>query len=175
MSDKEMPISPEPKPKADQDNSIAILECKLSTMEHIESVRSDILWFIYKLINRGAKHDRSKLRSPEVELFARDNYKLQSLEYGTPEYVANLSELSDALGEHYAKNRHHPEHFSNGINGMTLVDVIEMFCDWRASTSRNKKGNLLRSIDTNVGRFHIDEQLKQIFVNTANMIDDSDD
>ena len=55
---------------------------------------------------------------------------------------------------------------------MTLVDIIEMFCDWKASTHRMNDGNLLKSIDVNAERFKIDKQLKQIFVNTARMIDE---
>ena len=55
---------------------------------------------------------------------------------------------------------------------MTLVDIVEMFCDWRASSMRNKNGNLLKSIETNAARFRIDSQLEQIFVNTAKSIDE---
>jgi len=158
----------------DPDASMTIAECKLSTIEHIEQVRSNLRWFSDKLTTRGVKHDHSKLESPEVELFAKVNHRLKSLEYGTPEYAESLAELKPALDNHYAKNRHHPEHFAEGINGMTLLDIVEMFCDWRASTVRNKNGNLLLSIETNAKRFQIDAQLKQILINTAKMMDESD-
>ena len=174
MLEKETSIPPEQEATTSHDGPMTIDQCKLSTIAHIEDVRGNIRWFTDKLTTRGVKHDQSKLVSPEVELFAQVNHKLRSLEYGTPEYVANLGELKDALDNHYAKNRHHPEHFEDGINGMNLIDIIEMFCDWRASTTRNKNGNLLRSIDTNAGRFRIDAQLKQILINTAKMIDESD-
>lgn len=159
---------------APEDERLRIAECKLDTIEHIEEVRKNLRWFTERLVSRGVKHDHTKLESPEVELFARVNHKLKQLEYGTPEYDASLAELKPALDNHYAKNRHHPEHFSDGINEMTLVDIVEMFCDWRASTARNKNGNLLVSIATNAKRFRIDAQLEQIFVNTAKMMDESD-
>jgi hypothetical protein len=58
---------------------------------------------------------------------------------------------------------------------MTLVDLMEMFCDWKASTLRHNDGNLLTSIDINAERFQIDDQLKQILINTARMIDEHED
>ncbi len=157
-----------------EDVPMTIAECKLSTIEHIEEVRKNLRWFSDRLTSRGVKHDKSKLESPEVELFAKVNNRLKTLEYGTPEYDASLAELKPALDNHYAKNRHHPEHFAEGITGMTLPDIVEMFCDWRASTSRNKNGNLLTSIEINAKRFQIDAQLKQILINTAKMMDESD-
>ena len=94
------------------------------------------------------------------------------LTYGSEEYQASLDALKPALEHHYASNRHHPEHFVNGINDMTLIDVLEMFCDWKASTLRQNDGNLLKSIETNAERFNMDGQLKQILMNTARMLDE---
>lgn len=159
---------------APEDERLKIAECKLETIDHIEEVRKNLRWFIDRLVSRGVKHDRTKLESPEIEFLAEMNPKLKHLVYGTPEYEESLADLKPALENHYAKNRHHPEHFSDGINEMTLVDIVEMFCDWRASTTRNKNGNLLVSIATNAKRFHIDKQLEKIFINTAKMMDESD-
>ena len=161
MSDEQLP-------------SMSIAECQLETIEHIEEVRRVIRWFTDKLTTRGVNHDRSKLESPEVEGFAEHTPRLAYLQYGTEEYERELAELKPTLDHHYAKNRHHPEHFEGGINDMTLVDIVEMFCDWRASSMRNKNGNLLKSIEINAARFHIDSQLEQIFVNTAKSIDESE-
>ena len=47
-----------------------------------------------------------------------------------------------------------------------------MICDWKAATLRHNDGNLLKSIETNARRFGYDEQLKQIFINTAKMFDE---
>lgn len=153
---------------------ISLAESKLQTIEHIEEVRKNIRWFTDKLTSRGVCHDKSKLESPEAESFAEHGNVLSTLVYGSEEYKKNLDSLKPTLEHHYAKNRHHPDHFDEGIKDMTLIDIVEMFCDWRASANRNKNGNLLKSIETNAARFRIDGQLEQIFINTAKSIDEAE-
>lgn len=155
--------------------SMTIAECQVETQKHIESVRKYIRFMIDKIELRGVKHDSSKLESPEVELFAELTPKLTALTYGSEEYDKSLEKLKPALDHHYASNRHHPEHFINGVTDMTLIDIIEMFCDWKASSLRQNDGNLLKSIEVNADRFNIDNQLKQIFMNTARMIDEHEE
>jgi len=159
-------------PEIKDPNIMTVAECNLETQKHIENVRKYIRFITDKLTQRGVDHDASKMESPEVELFAQYTKKLASLVYGSDEYKANLEALQPALEHHYATNRHHPEHFPNGINDMNLIDIIEMFCDWKASSLRQNDGNLLKSIELNTERFNIDPQLKQIFINTANLLDD---
>jgi hypothetical protein len=53
-----------------------------------------------------------------------------------------------------------------GIMGMTLLDVIEMFCDWKAATERHANGNFQTSIQHNRKRFTMSYQLAAIFENT---------
>lgn len=154
---------------------MTVAECQVETQKHIETVRRYIRFMIDKIEMRGVKHDASKLETPEVELFAKVTPKLASTTYGSEEYSGFLDKLRPALDHHYASNRHHPQHFVNGINDMTLIDIIEMFCDWKASTLRQNDGNLLKSIETNAERFNIDSQLKQILMNTARMIDENEE
>jgi hypothetical protein len=158
-----------------QEHILTVAECQVETQKHIEAVRKYIRFMIDKIEMRGVKHDASKLESPEVEVFAEYTPKLNSTPFGSEEYYNNLTEMKPALEHHYASNRHHPEHFVNGINDMTLIDIIEMFCDWKASTLRHNDGNLLKSIETNAERFKVDEQLKRIFINTARMLDEHED
>ena len=80
--------------------------------------------------------------------------------------------MKPALNHHYATYRHHPEHFQNGINDMNLIDIVEMIADWKAASERQKDGNLLVSIEKNAKRFHLDDQLKQILINTAKTLDE---
>jgi hypothetical protein len=129
---------------------------------------------IDKLDMRGVKHDASKLESPEVEAFAENTNALANLTYGSEEYMTQLEKLKPTLEHHYAANRHHPEHFVNGVNDMTLIDILEMLCDWKASTLRQNDGNLLKSIEMNATRFGYDDQVKQIFINTAKLFDEHD-
>ena len=158
-----------------QEPRMTVAECQVETQKHIENVRKYIRFVIDKLETRGVKHDASKLESPEVELFAEMTPKLATVTYGSDEYKEALEKLKPALEHHYASNRHHPEHFVNGINDMTLIDVVEMFCDWKASTLRHNDGNLLKSIEINAERFNMDGQLKQILMNTARMLDEHEE
>lgn len=155
--------------------TLTVAECQVETQKHIENVRKYIRFMIDKLDMRGVKHDASKLESPEVEVFAEYTPKLNNTPFGSEEYYHNLVQMKPALDHHYAANRHHPEHFVNGINDMTLIDILEMFCDWKASTLRHNDGNLLKSIETNAERFNMEGQLKQILINTARMIDEHED
>ena len=153
---------------------MTIEECKLETLDHIEKVRHYIKLCIDKLATRGIFHDHTKLESPEVEVFTEYTPKLATAVYNSPEYKEFLASMGTALEHHYANNRHHPEYFEKGIDDMNLIDIIEMICDWKASTKRTANGNLLTSIEHNAKRFNINDQLKNILVNTAKLFDDID-
>lgn len=151
---------------------MTIAECQVETQKHIENVRKYIRVMTDKLTARGVEHDRLKLESPEVDVFAEYTPKLASATYGSEEYKTFLKEMDAALQHHYANYRHHPEHFAKGINDMNLIDIAEMLCDWKAAAMRQNDGNLLKSIEMNAQRFGYDDQLKQIFINTARMLDE---
>ena len=148
-------------------------ECKLATIEHITNVRKYMRFFTDKLTDRAEKHDASKLTENELPLFAEHTENLNKIDYGTEEYKKELEELAPALEHHYSHNRHHPEYHKEGINGMNLLDITEMLCDWKASSERQKNGNLLKSIEINAERFNIDKQLMQILINTAQLLEDN--
>lgn len=147
-------------------------ECKLATLEHINQVRKYIRFFTNKLTDRGENHDASKLTDEELPYFVKHTARLNEIEYGSDEYKTELKALQPALKHHYAVNAHHPEHWPNGINDMSLWDITEMLCDWKASSERQKSGNILKSIELNAERFNIDSQLKQILINTARLMEE---
>ena len=109
----------------EETTKLSIAECQVETQKHIENVRRYVRFMIDKLDIRGVKHDYSKLESPEVELFAEHTNQLAGMTYGSEEYHESLEQLKPALEHHYASNRHHPEHFLDGINDMTLIDIAE--------------------------------------------------
>ncbi len=160
---------PKVKPVKVSDSDIA--KCQAETYAHIALVNRLMVYCVSDLLQRAANHDASKLVPPEVEGFAAHKVKLDGLTYGSSEYEENRKMLEQTLAHHYAHNRHHPDHFPNGINGMTLLDLLEMFCDWSASTKRQHDGNLLMSIEKNAERFGISKQLLQILKNTAEEFD----
>ena len=143
----------------------------VDTLNHIRLVQAFLHDVVRELLDRADEHDQSKLESPEAEAFAAAKH-LAGMTYGTPEFEEQKKrDLGAALAHHYARNRHHPEHFKNGINDMTLIDVIEMFMDWKASSLRHNDGNLRFSIERNAERFSIGPQLTKILYNTADYFD----
>jgi len=143
-------------------------DSRADTLKHIGHVKIFINWIIDELIKRADNHDQSKLGAPEKECFDEFTPKLSSVTYGSDEYRNMLKKMGPAISHHHENNRHHPEFFKDGIGGMDIIDVIEMLCDWKAATMRHQDGNLHRSIDLNVARHDLNEQLAQIFKNTAN-------
>lgn len=118
---------------------------------------------------RADGHDASKLLPPEKEAFDIATPKLKTLVYGTPEYAQSLADLKPALDHHYAVNRHHPEH--NGIpatlKGMTLFDLLEMLCDWKAASERTAGGSIEQSFAVSAKRFSISPEMLAVLQNTA--------
>lgn len=148
-----------------------IKEANCETLEHIQHVRNFLNTIVIGLLNRAADHDQSKMHPPEVAYFAEQGDKLHGLTFGSPEYEANKALLKPALDHHYAVNRHHPQHFPNGINDMNLLDLVEMFCDWKAGTLRHDNGNLRFSIAKNAADYKMSDQLKQVFLNSIELVE----
>jgi hypothetical protein len=139
----------------------------LATLQHSRRVDELLLEIVTDIQARITKHDLSKMQQPELPIFDEYSPKLKETTYGSQEYKTYLAEMQVALDHHYASNRHHPEHFENGVDGMTLVDVIEMLCDWKAATERHDDGDLQRSFALNQDRFGLTHQLVSILRNTA--------
>ena len=141
------------------------------TSDHIAVVRKYMQRVKEELSYRALVHDASKLESPEKDAFDILPPRLKGLTYGSDEYKASLAELKPALDHHYQSNSHHPEYYENGINGMSLLDLIEMVCDWKAASERHADGDYQKSLEINKKRFGISDQLYDILLNTARELD----
>ena len=138
------------------------------TLNHIRRVQELLNEYSAQIVERGEVHDASKLENPEKEIFDRYTPLLRNTTFGTPEYEEFRAEMESALAHHYAQNRHHPEHFKDkGVAGMDLLDLTEMFFDWKAASERHNDGNIYRSIKQSSERFHLPEVLTSILINTA--------
>ena len=141
------------------------------TRKHILNVVKYMNIIVTQLLVRAQNHDASKLENPELQLFTIWTEKLSGCKYGTEEYQKFLEELKPALEHHYNENSHHPEHSKNGIEDMTLVDLVEMFVDWKSATLRTKEGDLRKSLEYNIKRFGICPQLAKILENTIPILE----
>jgi hypothetical protein len=134
---------------------------------HREMVRDLLGCCMAELWKRLIDHDRTKLEEPELSVFSKHIGTLSKAEYGTPAYAEQMQLLQEALTHHYSHNRHHPEHFTNGVNGMTIIDLLEMVCDWMAATNYGPNGHIFKSIEFNQKRFAIGDQMISVIKNTA--------
>lgn len=130
-----------------------------AVVSHIMRVRELLDDVAVRLRLRGVMHDASKLRSPEKEAFERLGEVSRRHEFGGAEYNEALQLLGPALEHHYAVNRHHPEHFEDGIVGMHMLDLLEMLCDWKAASEQQEGGDIRVSLEVAVERFGISKEL----------------
>lgn len=167
------------------------------TLKHIARVRQLVDQVVQNLLDRSDEHDASKLQAPEKAAFDEFTPKLKATTYGSEEYAGFLAAMKPALKHHYENNSHHPEHWRydecNGcfkrfpighleacdvcgynqtterpdVNRMSLLDILEMLCDWKAASERHADGDLQKSIARNKGGFELSDQLTQILENTA--------
>ncbi len=140
------------------------------TLKHIRRVNELLIDASCEILSRAKKHDQSKLEEPEKSTFDEVTPLLKDLTFGSEEYTEATKRIKPALDHHYSVNSHHPQHYENGVNGMTLFDVVEMFFDWQAAGERTKDGDIMKSIEINSGRFGISKQLRQILENTVDYL-----
>ena len=138
------------------------------TWKHIHTVQGFMLQCIERLGRRSHSHDQSKLTGIELECFDQITPLLKGTTYGSDEYKAILHKMKPAITSHQKANNHHPEFYGDdGINGMDLLDLLEMLCDWKAASMRHDDGDIMRSIEINKKRFGIRGQLASILTNTV--------
>jgi len=147
-------------------------EFKSKTLRHMEAVRNYLNACIKNILSRQENHDQCKLENPEADIFEEYTPKLRECTYGSDNYKQFLKEMGTALEHHYAVSTHHPEHYAEGVNDMNLLDLLEMLCDWKASSLRHNDGNILKSIDLNTKRFKMSKQLVSILKNTSRWLED---
>ena len=142
-------------------------DCTADILAHRSRVAGRISRIISALIERSAKHDLSKLSEPEKSIFDKIKPEMRKVErefgYGSPQWQEQYDRVSVALRHHYSVNDHHPEHFPNGVNGMSLVSLLEMLADWKSAAEEN--GHEI-NFEHVCERFGIEPQLKSILAAT---------
>ena len=122
-----------------------------------------------EVIRRGYDHDMTKFDAVEFPYYSEAIDDFEKHPFGTDGYKKAKESLGEAVKHHYAHNRHHPEHFPDGIKGMNLIDLLEMLCDWKSATQNHpeKPGDLKKSIAWATEKYNISPELVQILYNTA--------
>jgi hypothetical protein len=138
-----------------------------------KTISDAALDFCNDIMDRAYRHDESQLHKPEKERFdyVGTHQHLSKHTYGSDEYKKSLEYLGPALDHHYQENDHHPQHFPNGISGMNLMQLVEMWLDWLAACKRNKNGNIYQSLEVNKDRFKISDQLYNVLLNQADVVE----
>jgi len=126
-----------------------------------------------ELSKRQFSHDRSKFGVDELEVYKEYTPKLEQVNYNSKEYHEYLKEIKKGIQHHYQHNKHHPQFYENGVMGMTLIDLLEMTCDWKVDAD-SKGVSLYEFIISNKERFNIPEPLVQILKNTASNLEGLD-
>ena len=136
--------------------------------EHRDRVAFYLNQIVRELLERSLNHDESKFGPEEFPVYAKAIDKFETHHFGTPGYVEAKNSIASATKHHYEHNRHHPEHYSDGIAGMDLVDLIEMLCDWKAATLNHKDvpGNMAKSMEFGIRQYKISPQLAKVLYNT---------
>lgn len=139
----------------------------LSIYKHKESVYNKIIFLAKELISRAKKHDNSKLMSPELDyLIAMDKEGKQP--YGSNEYFKKMEKWKCFFDAHYnnENNKHHPDHFPNGVDDMTIIDLCEFMIDVVSYFDDLDVKDAINTIDKQQERFGFSDQIAFILKNT---------
>lgn len=140
-------------------------ETEKDIKSHIARVEKKMDVLIRLLKDRAANHDKSKLEYPEKQGFIRMD-KEPRYPYGSPEYFDKMKRYDYVLKKHYENNSHHPEHYDGWICEMDLLDIIEMLCDWTSYREGLTPQEAIYTVEQQVKRFHISDELSSIMINT---------
>ena len=141
-------------------------EYRQNIFDHKTLVGKYIQMVIAELAKRAVEHDFSKFGHEEFDAYASALPRFQESEYGSEEYMACIESIKPAIEHHITHNRHHPEYWGElGVNGMSLIDLIEMVCDWIAASQRVPGGQL--RLDIQRERFDIGPSLFGVIERTV--------
>lgn len=118
-----------------------------------------LIKIVLKLIHRALIHDNSKYRFSEAIPMSKIAKYLINTLYGSKAYKDLTNRNYEAIKIHYKRNRHHPEYHDNDYKKMSLIDLIEMFVDWKAASKRYKNGNFDKSVEISKEKFKMSDEI----------------
>ena len=141
------------------------------TLRHMKRVQDLLGDVASEFVRRGKLHDLSKLEEEEAGPLREMDALIEregNVPFGSPEYEVRKRLLGPMLAHHYAANSHHPEHYEDGVDGMDLFDLVEMFVDWKAASERGEAPSMGLSVGAK--KYQITPQLERIMRNTADRL-----
>ncbi|MGH7274768.1 MAG: DUF5662 family protein [Nitrospiria bacterium] len=118
----------------------------VTIFRHQTLVRRNLSKLAKALEARALIHDMSKLELDELAGFVEIQQIARNHKIDSPEYKASLAARL-------------PEYYPDGIRDMSLLDLIEMVCDWEAASKTYGKTSLAESLPIQKERFKVtDEQ-----------------
>ena len=136
------------------------------TLKHKELIAKYMAKFSAEVTFRAAIHDDSKFRRDEFEAYAECADEFDQHPFNSQEERALREKLYPAMSLHKQRNRHHPEHFENGMTGMNLIDLLEMLCDWKSASERTPGDSIRTALPILKEKYNISPQLMNVLTNT---------
>jgi hypothetical protein len=137
--------------------------------QHKGWVNKYIVKVVHLLRERADGHDDDKYKDPLKRIYSKNFDALCKTTFRSPEYnkIVGSEEFQEAFKIHTKNNRHHPQHFENGVEDMNLIDIIEMLCDWKAASDRTgRKQSVKEGMELNYEKYHIDGIARKWIENT---------
>lgn len=107
-----------------------------------------------QLENRADLHDLSVLELDEFEGRVEIQHVARKYPYDSPEYRESIKD-NTSLQLHYSRNSHHPEHYPNGVDGMSFIDFIEMTIDWLGASRTYRNTSFEDGLKDQIRRFKL--------------------
>lgn len=126
----------------------------ITIIRHINLVRFNLNKIAHRLKEKATVHDSSKYSIDEFEGFKEINRIAREHPFGSKEYKDSIKN-NQAVALHYSRNTHHPEHYQDGIDGMNLLDIIEMVADWKAASDTYGLTTFKESLEIQKGRYKL--------------------
>ena len=135
---------------------------------HVSEVKENLEDVCNAIKKRGIAHDRTKFQELEFDAFVSTRDKFKKATYGSKEYQECIDMIKPAIEHHYKNNNHHIKYYKNGINDMSLIDILELLADWKAASRRGQNAKTFKdSINFSLEKHNIQFPLKEIILNTA--------
>ena len=142
-----------------------VYDSRVETLLQIKRLNELLNKAAVELLDRAIVHDKSKLEQPEKDLYDKLTPLLKKASSNSDEYKDLSKQYKIAIDHHYKNNRHHPEHYKNGVNDMTLFDIIEMAMDWLVDVG-DSPNDIFKLLKENKEKYNLSDQLGSILKNT---------